>query len=85
VRPHLEFSSAAWSPYFQKDIEVLEKVQKRAVNMVNGLAGLEYEEKLAALGLELLADRREFADLMLMYKILNGHCTVNRTYWAELK
>jgi hypothetical protein len=19
-----------------------------------------------------------------MYKILNGHCTVNRTYWAEL-
>jgi hypothetical protein len=52
--------------------------------MVNGLAGLDYEEKLAALGLELLADRREFADLMLMFKILNGHCTVNRTYLAEL-
>jgi hypothetical protein len=27
VRPHLEFSSAAWSPYYQKDIDILEKVQ----------------------------------------------------------
>jgi hypothetical protein len=52
--------------------------------MVNGLGGLEYDEKLAALGLEPLADRREFADLLLMFKILNGYCTVNRAYWAEL-
>jgi hypothetical protein len=28
--------------------------------------------------------RREFADSLLMFKILNGYCTVNRTYWAEL-
>jgi hypothetical protein len=75
VRPHLEFSSAAWSPHQQKDIDMLEKVQKRAVNMVNGLGGLEYDEKLAALGLEPLADRREFADSLLMFKILNGYCS----------
>jgi hypothetical protein len=28
VRPHLEFSSAAWSPYLQKDIDVLKKSRK---------------------------------------------------------
>ena len=31
VRPHLEFSVAAWSPWTQEDKEILEKVQRRAV------------------------------------------------------
>jgi hypothetical protein len=84
VRPHLEFSSAAWSPYHQKDIDILEKVQKRAVSMVNGLNGLTYEQKLNALGLEPLLERRKFADLMLMFKVLNGYCTVNKELWATV-
>jgi hypothetical protein len=84
VRPHLEFSSAAWSPYYQKDIDILEKVQKRAVSMVNGLNGLTYDEKLVALGLEPLLERRKFADLMLMFKVLNGYCTVNKELWASV-
>jgi hypothetical protein len=74
VRPHLEFSSIACSPWLQKDIELLERVQKRAVNMVNGLKSTAYEEKLLELGMESLADRRIEADLTMMYKILNGKC-----------
>jgi ribonucleases P/MRP protein subunit RPP40 len=58
----MEFSCLAWSPWYQKDIDVLEKVQKRAVNMVNGLGDLTYEQKLQKLGLEPLADRRAYAD-----------------------
>jgi hypothetical protein len=80
----LEFSSAAWSPYLQKDIDMLEKVQKRAVSMVNGLNGLNYEEKLDTLGLEPLVERRKFADLLLMFKVLNGYCTVNKNLWATV-
>jgi hypothetical protein len=49
VRPQLEFASPAWSPWLGADKEVLEKVQKRAVNMISGLKAKTYEEKLRKL------------------------------------
>ena len=37
VRPHLEFCSSAWSPHYQKDKALLEKVQHRFTRLVTGL------------------------------------------------
>jgi hypothetical protein len=70
--------------YLQKDIDVLEKVQKRALSMINGLNGLSYEEKLVDLGLEPLIHRRKFADLLLIFKVLNGYCTVDKNCGPRL-
>jgi len=46
VRPKLEYCIQAWRPYLKKDIDLLEKVQKRATRMMITEKGLTYEERL---------------------------------------
>jgi len=75
VRPHLEFSVPAWSPWLKGDKDLLESVQEKAVKMVSGLGGKNYLEKFAALGLETLERRRQEQDMNLVYKLLSeGGC-----------
>jgi hypothetical protein len=70
VRPHLEFSSPAWSPWLQGDKETLEKVQEKAVKMVAGLRGTTYQERCTELGLESLEARRSRQDMAMVHKFL---------------
>ena len=35
VRPHLEFAVSAWSPYYSKDKQLLERVQHRFTSVMN--------------------------------------------------
>lgn len=68
VRPHLEFAVSAWSPYTQKDINCLEKVQRRATKLIHGLRGLPYGQRCYSLGLTSLSDRRIRGDLIQNFK-----------------
>ena len=70
VRPHLEFATPAWNPWLQKDIDILEKVQEKAVRMVSGLKGKTYQEKCAELRLDSLVKRRQDQDLVQTFKIM---------------
>ena len=46
VRPHLKNSIQAWRPHFQKDIELLEGVQRRATKLISDLKDEGYEYRL---------------------------------------
>ena len=72
VRPHLEFASAAWNPWTRADIDVLEKVQKRAIGMISGMGDLDYKGRLRELRMDTLEDRRKETDMAETFKIMKG-------------
>ena len=69
VRPHLEFAVSAWNPYLKKDINTLEKVQRRATKISPTIKNLTYENRLQALKLTTLEKRRIRGDLIQKFKI----------------
>jgi hypothetical protein len=83
VRPHLDFAVQAWSPWQQGDKDALEKVQRRAVGMISGLRGRDYEERLRELRLTTLEERRHQADMLHMYKLCSGSTGQARADWFE--
>jgi len=70
VRPHLEYANSVWSPYKKGDVEVIEKVQKRATELVISLKKLSYTDRLVHLGLPTLKYRRLCGDMIEILKII---------------
>lgn len=72
IRPLLEYCVQAWSPHLERDITLLENVQRRATKIVKDLRNEEYPERLKKLKLTKLEDRRNRGDMILTYRLLNG-------------
>ena len=78
VRPHLEYATCVWSPQYKKDAITIENVQRRATRLLPCLKNKTYSERLKFLGLPSLEYRRERADMIQVYKILNDIDKVNK-------
>ena len=72
VRPKLEYCIQAWNPFLKKDVEVLEKVQKRATKLVTACRNYSYEERLQILDLQPLNIRRIRGDMIEVFKLVKG-------------
>ncbi len=73
VRPHLEYCIQARSPYLGKDIDMVEKILRKATKLIPELRDLRYEERLQECGLTTLETRRLSGDKIDVFNILNGY------------
>ena len=57
VRHNLEYCIHAWRPYLRKDIDMLEKIQRRTTKLITGLRDLSYVDRLKECGITTLETR----------------------------
>ena len=60
------------TPQLERDVELLEWVQRRAMTTIRGLEHLFYEERLRELGLISLGKKRLWGELTVAFKYLKG-------------
>ena len=51
IRSHIEYCCQAWRRHLQKDIDNIEKVQRRATRMMPEISSLSYDKRLRKCGM----------------------------------
>ena len=84
VRPRLENYIQAWCPHLRKDIDLLEKVQRRSTRLIYLMHDLPYYDRLKRLKLTTLVTRRVRGDLIEVFRIIKGFEEVDSNIFLKL-
>ena len=81
----MEFCVQAWGSYLRKVIEfyLVESIQRRAANMIQGLKEKSYYDCLMALNRTTLETRYNRGDLIETFMILKGYERLNKDYFLN--
>jgi len=85
VRPHSEYTKAAWDPYVVGDCKQLEKVQRWAARFVKQdyRSMTSVSSLISQLGWQTFSDRRRNSRLSLMYKSLHGLACISTSLFRR--
>ena len=84
VRAKLEYCVQAWRQHLRNDIDLLEKVQKRATKLMVRDKSLSYYQRLKKVCLTSLETRRVRGDFIEVFKIFKGFDNVNYSQFFSL-
>ena len=81
VRSGLEYTSVVGDPFLQREIDRLEKIQRRAAHFVTNNykreCGLTLTQLIDSLGWDSLQERRKTARLCMLYKAINREIAIS--------
>ena len=76
----LEYGNVIWSPRLIRDIDAVQRVQRRATKTVPGISTMTYPDRLQTLRLPSLVYRRARGDMIETYKYLHNVFDVNNEW-----
>ena len=81
-RSNLEYCSVVWCPFTKRNVNKLERIQRRATGFI--LKSNEpYDVRLSKLNLLTLEQSRFVADVPFLFKALNGHLDVDFSQFLD--
>ena len=70
---NIQFAAPVWNALSKEDLKKLETFQRKVTRYATDLNGLDYAQRLEALKITTIKDRRIRGDLIQYFRIKNGH------------
>jgi hypothetical protein len=77
VLPLLRYASVAWCPRLHRDIDCLERVQKRFTKKCSDIRHLSYDSRLKSLKSLSVKHLRLYDDMVFTYKVIHGDVDIS--------
>jgi len=83
VRSNLEYASSVWAPHSRSHIRRLETIQRSATRYILHHPEASYQERCVELNMLPLSYRREVADLLFLFKCVQGDYNISLNGYIE--